>query len=85
MLKYGLKTRTHCSEIAKFGQDRVYWDETFNFWSGRQDSNLRPPRPKRGALPTALRPGQKIKVPTRIRLSTVATPVLPLPGRPSVI
>ena len=25
-------------------------------WSGRLDSNQRPPRPERGALPTALRP-----------------------------
>jgi len=35
MLKYGLKTRTHCSEIVRSRQDRVYLDETFNFWSGR--------------------------------------------------
>ena len=26
------------------------------FWSGRQDSNLRPPGPKPGALPIAPRP-----------------------------
>ena len=26
------------------------------FWSGRHDSNVRPPRPKRGALPTGPRP-----------------------------
>ena len=29
-------------------------------WSGRLDSNQRPPRPERGALPTALRPDIQI-------------------------
>ena len=29
----------------------------FQLWSGRQDLNLRPQRPKRCALPTVLRPG----------------------------
>ena len=29
----------------------------YKLWSGRQDLNLRPQRPKRCALPTVLRPG----------------------------
>lgn len=29
-----------------------------NKWSGWADLNRRPPRPKRGALPTALHPGR---------------------------
>ncbi len=32
----------------------------YKLWSGRQDSNLRPQRPKRCALPTVLRPGNCI-------------------------
>ena len=32
----------------------------YTVWSGRQDSNLRPQRPKRCALPTVLRPDEFI-------------------------
>ncbi len=33
-----------------------------SFWSGRQDSNLRPPGPKPGALPPAPLPGAQNQV-----------------------
>ena len=36
-------------------------------WSGRLDSNQRPPRPERGALPTALRPDVHINFRSLLR------------------
>lgn len=48
--------------------------------SGRQDSNLRPPGPKPGALPTALRPDTHLKSMAKIRkkldLPILASPFL---------
>ncbi len=32
--------------------DDVEYDFLHKIWSGRQDLNLRPPRPERGALPS---------------------------------
>ena len=45
----------------------IYCDkkEIFEKWSGCADSNRGPPRPKRGALPTALHPEIAVRVYTQ--------------------
>lgn len=37
-------------------KERRYRSLLSNFWSGREDLNLRPPRPERGALPSCATP-----------------------------
>ena len=46
-------------QLFHLGPDINWQNLPINIWSGREDSNLRPPRPKRGALPTEPLPDQQ--------------------------
>ena len=76
LLSYGRKygagdgIRTRDIQLGRLTLYQLSYSRT---WSGRLDSNQRPPAPKAGALPTALRPAKHVISYAKLQFNTLPT------------